>query len=151
VKRPRKKITDSTKLASALRELAKTLRVEKDGQLVPALTYEQAKDMTGKEIEALFHYDHGIPHALGGTDDHWNLTPRLVDEHRAKTAKLDVPRIAKTKRITAKEQAFRDKLLRKKGQGEVDLNDQSSHKPARNTWPGGRKLQSRPFPKRRGA
>jgi hypothetical protein len=148
VKRPRKKISDSTKLASALRELAMTLRVEKDGQLVPAITHQQAKSMSGKEIEALWHFDHNIPHAIGGTDDHWNLTPRLVDDHRAKTAKLDVPQIAKTKRITAKEQVFRESLLRKNGQGEVDLNDQSSHKRTRKQWPGGRKLQSRPFPKR---
>jgi hypothetical protein len=148
VKRPRKHITQRTMKVAALRELAQFVRVERDGQLVPAITYEQAKDMTEAEIEAFWHWDHIVPHAIGGSCEHYNLQPMIKQDHALKTAKKDIPQVAKTKRISAKEQAFRASLLRKSGQGEVDLNDQSSHKPTRKQWPGGRKMQSRPFPKR---
>jgi hypothetical protein len=113
---PRKGIPQRTLKVAALRTLAESLRVERDGQLVPALSHEQAKKMTEAEIEALFEYDHNIHHAIGGACQHWNLTPRLKAAHRAQTAKKDVPMIAKAKRVEAATEEFRRKLLAKSGQ-----------------------------------
>jgi hypothetical protein len=113
---PRKGIPQRTLKVAALRTLAESLRVERDGQLVPALSHEQAKKMTEAEIEALFEYDHNIHHAIGGACQHWNLTPRLKAEHRQKTAKQDIPQIAKTKRLEKATEEFRRKLLAKSGQ-----------------------------------
>jgi hypothetical protein len=149
VKRQRKRVTLKTKLASMI--VTHLKHVDKDGNIVPIISHEDAKKLTEDQVLSLANFDHVIHHSIGGPDTHWNLVARPILEHREKTAKVDTPQIAKTKRITAKEHAFRDKLLRKKGQGEVDLDDQSSHNPTRKQWPGGRKLQSRPFPKRRGA
>jgi hypothetical protein len=146
MKRPRKHVPMKTKLASMI--VTHLKHADKDGNLVPIVSHDDAKKLTEDQILSLAHFDHVIHHSIGGPDTHWNLVARPILEHREKTAKVDVPQIAKTKRITAKEQAFRASLLRKKGQGEVDLNDQSSHKPTRKQWPGGRKLQSRPFSKR---
>jgi hypothetical protein len=105
-----------TRLAAALREYAMTLRVEKDGKLVPALTYEQAKRMTEKEIEDLFHWDHIAPHSIGGVCQHHNLQPLLKAQHAVKTATRDIPAIAKTKRLEQAQEDFRRKVLAKTGQ-----------------------------------
>lgn len=98
------------KLAAVLRDLM----VEVDGKLVRAIPYDVAKGMTADEVIAKFHFDHGIYHVLDGPGEHWNLTPRLVGEHREKTAEIDIPAIAKTKRIAKKEAAFRERMLQKR-------------------------------------
>ena len=61
----------------------------------------------------------GKHHALAETEEeaielsHFsNLTPRLIVAHRVKT-KVDVKEIAKTKRITAEQQEFQQRLLAK--------------------------------------
>lgn len=87
---PRKAIPLKTKLASALLGLGH-------------IPYDHAKLMTDDQIISLYHFDHGIPYADGGPNEPWNLTPRLIPQHREKTAKIDVPRIAKGKRIRAKQ------------------------------------------------
>ena len=46
--------------------------------------------------------DHILPLALGGTNDLENLQILCRSCHRSKTAKDDVPRIAKTKRLKAR-------------------------------------------------
>ena len=46
--------------------------------------------------------DHMIPLALGGADELANLAPAHNTCHRTKTAKLDVPAIAKGERVRAK-------------------------------------------------
>jgi hypothetical protein len=65
---------------------------------------------------AVFHFDHDIHHTIGGQDAHWNLTPRAVEKHRQKTAKRDIPQIAKTKRLEQAQEDFRRKVLAKTGQ-----------------------------------
>jgi hypothetical protein len=70
--------------------------------------------MTEDQILSLFHFDHWpVPKALGGPDEPWNLEPRPIMEHRKKTAKLDVPAIAKTKRVCATHEEFKRKVLAK--------------------------------------
>lgn len=111
------------KLASALAHLA-------------GIPYDHRELMTAEQVISLFHFDHDpIPHAppYNGPDLHYNLTPRLITPHREKTAKVDVPRIAKTKRIIEAEQAFRDRLLASPPRSE----------------PKKRSIPSRPFPRRR--
>ncbi len=44
------------------------------------------------------HYDHIIPDALGGSNKIDNCSVLCDAHHREKTSRLDVPRIAKTKR-----------------------------------------------------
>lgn len=45
---------------------------------------------------------HDIPLELGGADDRTNMRPAHYDCHRQQTAKVDIPRIAKAKRVEAK-------------------------------------------------
>ena len=104
-----------TKLAATLR----TMLVEEDGKLVPFLDYNTAKEMTEDQVISLFAFDHDPkPVAFGGTDEHHNLIPRPIREHRIKTAKVDVPRIRKSDRLSIKQAEFRRRMLAKIGQPE---------------------------------
>lgn len=133
-KAKRKPIPLETKLAAAL---LTTMRPDENGKLVPVIPPEHAQHMTAREVISLFHFDHNIPHALGGSDAHHNLVPRPLMEHRHKTATVDVPAIARTKRISEKHEAFRRRVLAKTGQeGEAETVSKPKRK-----WP------SRPFPK----
>lgn len=108
----RRAIPLKVKLASALLQ---TLRDDGTGKLVPVISYEESKGMTAAEIISRFHFDHGVFSAHGGPEEPWNITPRPIAEHRAKTAKVDIPRIAKVKRLSKKESEFRSRLLAKDG------------------------------------
>ena len=95
-RRKRKRISDRKKLAATLLHMRAGAA---DGYelLIP---YEDGKQMSADQIISLFHYDHyPIPHAEGGPDEPWNLTPRLIADHREKTRKVDLKQIAKNKRI----------------------------------------------------
>lgn len=77
------------------------------------ISYEEAKKLTADQIISRFEFDHypvkvfdqeAISAAgLFDINQPANLTVRHKREHREKTAKLDQPAIAKTKRITKKE------------------------------------------------
>ena len=113
-----------TKLASALLALGH-------------IPFEDAKLMSAGMICSLYHFDHDpIPKAEGGPDEPWNLSPRLITQHREKTAKVDVPGIAKRKRVAAKHSQHRAKV-------EAKLTGDVVSEPRRRS----RKLQSRGFPK----
>lgn len=99
-----------TKLASALLTM---VRPDESGNMVPVIPREEAKRMSPEAVLSRFHFDHVERKALGGTDDFWNLQPLPVDEHRTKTAKIDVPAIAKVKRLSREEEEFRARLLAK--------------------------------------
>jgi len=116
-----------TRLCAALLTI---MRPDENGTLVRVISHEEAKGMTEAQILARFDFDHWpIRKADGGPDAPWNLEPRPTDEHDAKTRTIDVPQIAKQKRI----------------RGET-RNRPRSKIPARvNPWPAGRKLQSRGF------
>jgi hypothetical protein len=78
---------------------------------IPVISYEEAKSMTTDGIIARFHFDHyPIRHADGGPSEPWNLVPRLIQEHRTKTAKIDIPEIAKGKRIRKKAARHKEKI-----------------------------------------
>lgn len=112
----RRPISLKTKLAATLRAM---LVPDDRDVLVPVVPFEQAKSMTDEQIIALFDFDHVHPVALGGDNHHSNLVPMPRELHRAKTAKTDVPRIAKSKRLTKAHEETRRKMLAKAGQVEA--------------------------------
>ena len=116
----RKDPTLTAKLAAALRELLQ-------------IPHEHAKLMTEDQIISLVQWHHIEYHATGGTVDHWNLDPLTIRGHRARTAKIDVPQIAKTRRISKSEEEFRQRLL----------TPRDERPPKRSKW------GSRPFQQRR--
>ncbi|KRQ99236.1 hypothetical protein [Bradyrhizobium valentinum] len=83
-----------------------------DGErLIP---HEHAKLMSADQIISLFQFDHyPIRVEAGGPTEPWNLDPRLILEHRIKTAKKDMPEIAKIRHVTDAEAEFRARLLAK--------------------------------------
>jgi 5-methylcytosine-specific restriction protein A len=48
------------------------------------------------------HFDHVIPDAIGGKNDLANCQVLCLECHKAKTTKIDIPIIAKAKRISDK-------------------------------------------------
>jgi hypothetical protein len=113
-----------TKLASALLALGD-------------IPFEDAKLMSAGMICSLYHFDHHpIPKAEDGPDEPWNLSPRLITQHREKTARVDVPGIAKRKRVARKHEIHQAKVQAK-------LTGDAVREPRRRS----RKLQSRGFQK----
>lgn len=113
-------IPKDNKIAACLLEL-----FELRGDGIP---FRQAQQMSAEEICSLVHWDHAVLHAWGGSIHPTNLTPRLILAHREKTAKRDVPAIAKTKRIARKE------LQRVDVRGDRSDGHNSRPKPKRK-WP----------------
>jgi hypothetical protein len=113
----------------------------------------KARSMSRDEILAMVEWDHyPVPFAVA-RDNGWmiheinhpsNLKPMLADDHAVKTAKRDVPEIAKGKRISAKHAEFRKRILAKSGVAtEPERRDRKVSR-----FAGGRKMQSRPFRKK---
>jgi hypothetical protein len=74
--------------------------------------------ISAEKVIALFHFDHGILHALDGSDRWWNLYPMLVTPHREKSRR-DTGIIAKIKRIEPRWKEFTANMARPdKGQPE---------------------------------
>jgi hypothetical protein len=72
---------------------------------------------SAKDIIALIQFDHDpIPYANGGGTQPQNLTPRSVAQHREKTATVDLPRIAKGKRLARSAKETRRIILARIGQ-----------------------------------
>ena len=76
------------------------------------------------------HFDHIIPDAIGGDNSLTNCAVLCVPCHGTKTAKIDVPMIAKAKRVYDKHNGIRkpsrfpgsrDSKFKKKISGEVIL------------------------------
>ena len=118
--RARKEPPLKEKLAAALREFGD-------------IPYEHACLMTADQVISLFQFNHILYHRDGGSDEHWNLEPMFIRAHRDRTTKVDIPQIAKTKRISHAEEAFRARLLTPRDERE----------PKKSRW------ASRPFPSRR--
>ena len=114
--RPRKEPTLKDKLAATLRELFK-------------IPYDHAKLMSADQVISLANFDHIVLHAHGGSDEHHNLQPLLIADHRKKTAEVDVPRFAKGERIRAEHEDFMRRLL----------TPRADRTPKKSRWP------SRPF------
>lgn len=99
----RKQPSTAEKLAAALLQI---VRVGEDGKLVSIIDREWAKTATPQQIISAFEVDHyPIPVALDGTNHPTNLRHTIKAEHRHKTAKKDVPAIARVKRVGKKHQA----------------------------------------------
>lgn len=110
-KMKRKQPNLSEKLAAALLELKVA---DANGNLVPVVDYEEAKDMTPQQIIAHFECDHWpIPVHAGGGNHPTNLKWREKGEHRQKTSKRDVPEFWKGIRLTKKQNEFRQRMLAK--------------------------------------
>lgn len=98
------------------------------------LTHDEAKALSEDQVLSLVAWDHDpIPHVHDGPDVHWNLVPRLIPGHREKTAKIDIPVIAKTKRISKEHLDFQRRML----------TPREDREPKKSRWP------SRPFSKRK--
>ena len=91
----------ATKLASALLQLGD-------------IPYDHAKQMTAAQINSLYQFDHyPVRRADGGTDAPWNLVPRLIAAHRTKTATVDMPALAKGRRIRQRSAAHLERMKAK--------------------------------------
>ena len=132
-RKPKAHISLREKLAAALSHMM----VDVDGKLERAIPYDDAKRMTADEVLSIFQFDHGIHEAIDGPTKHWNLTPRFILPHRAKTHEIDRPQIRKTDRISKKQEAFRQSVLAK--------TDPEVEAPATKRGP---KLKSRGFQKK---
>jgi hypothetical protein len=92
-------------------QLAATLR------LLFGIPYEHAKAMSDEQLISLFDWHHNIRVAEGGTNDHWNIEPILRAEHRERTRKIDVPEIAKNKRVASAHQEHMRRMAEAKEPG----------------------------------
>jgi len=97
-KKRRKEPTLRAKLAAAIRELFK-------------IPHEHAKLMTEDQILSLVEWHHIVYHTDTADDSHHNLEPMLIKAHKERTAKIDVPQIAKTRRISKQHEEFQRRLL----------------------------------------
>jgi hypothetical protein len=131
----RKAISLKTKLAAALACLLP--QDERD-----RLRAKGSED----DVISLFHFDHIIPHADNGSDCWFNLDPLLVDAHREKTAKVDVPRIAKGKRIRRKEAEHHQRMREIMADVMADIIPPDTQKRPRRRS----RIPSRPFNRGRG-
>lgn len=91
-KRPH--INKDTKIASLLLEVWFLRR-----QGIP---HAEAKLLTAGQICSLAEWHHNTPHANGGDCHPLNLTAMPILAHRKRTREIDVPTIAKGKRIAKK-------------------------------------------------
>ena len=126
----REHISLKTKLASALLMLG----------YVP---YSDAKQMTADQVISLFHWDHNILHGIEVNNEFWNLTPKLIREHREKS-KRDTAIVAKSKRLVRKEAVHAANMSTDSG-GDFDRAIESLARVARYR----RKIPSRPFPNKK--
>lgn len=85
---------------------------------------KEASDII-REFESMINFDHGIHVAIDGTNHPTNLTPMLIADHREKTNKIDIPQIAKTKRIQKEHEEFRRKILAKSGRADSVANPET--------------------------
>lgn len=117
----RKQPTMTEKLDAALLAL-----LEAQGNPIPR---EAQKALKTGDVASRFEFDHyPIPVAHGGTNHPSNLQPRLKADHREKTAKTDIPMIAKTRRRSKSYEAHKATMIAKL-RGEVE-EIMSGHKRA---------------------
>lgn len=111
--RKRNHLPLTTKLASCLAEL-QYLR----GDPIP---FKQLQDMTAGQLCSLYQWDHSIYAAWNGGEHYTNITPRLTQAHREKTHKIDIPTIAKVKRIAKARrlEISRSRMAKKRATGQV--------------------------------
>lgn len=133
---PRKSIGLRTKLAATLCALT-------DARGERIISHDHARQLSEEQVLSLFQFDHyPIPHEGGGPDAHWNLDPRLIADHRIKSATIDTPRAAKIKRIAKAIQAHSAAMLHK-ATGAPPAPEKRSRLQGRGFAKGPRPLRSR--------
>lgn len=109
--------------------------------IIAGVPFEHRKVMTADQVISLFQFDHDPhPHTapFNGPSLHWNCTPRLILDHRHKTATKDVPMIYRVRRgVVARLQ--HEKTMAAK----VGIEVEAPRAKPKKRWPKGRKLQSR--------
>lgn len=105
-KRPRKHIPLSELLASAL---ADNLPPEQRDQL-------RAAKVSAQTIIRLFTPDHAILHSMGGSDKWWNIIMSTRGPALKAKDRRDTSIAAKTKRLTAAQEATQRAILKPCGQ-----------------------------------
>lgn len=106
---PRRTPNLSEKLASTL-----LLLTNPDG--TPIISHEEARGLSTAAIIGRFQWDHyPIRWIDGGPTAPWNLMPRPTAGHGAKTASIDIPQIAKGKRLRRSEAAHAAVMAAKAG------------------------------------
>lgn len=111
------------------------------------IPYEHRVLMSAEQVMSLLNFDHDpIPHVHGGSDEHFNLTGLSIMAHRQKTAKIDVPQIAKTDRIATENTRHQAIMAAKTALAGPDPAAviQALAPVAKKQWPK-RKLEGRPF------
>jgi len=112
--------------------------------IVLDIPYEHQKLMTADQVLSLVQWDHwpirrddglALGMSLEEVDRFSNLFPRPIMAHREKTAKIDIPQIAKSRRILEKETRRHRPFAESAGM---------RLKPKRE-WPKGQTIPSRPF------
>ena len=98
----RKEPTLTAKLAAVIRQLL-------------GIPFDHARLMTDDQVISLVQFNHILYHADmkddPDCDAHWNLEALTIMAHRERTAKIDIPTIAKTRRISKAQEEFRQRLL----------------------------------------
>lgn len=128
-------ISLTTKLASALLALGH-------------IDYEESKKLSAKEICARFEFDHyPVPKALGGSDEPWNLTPRLIADHAHKTNKDNGTGRSDRKVIAKVRNSIKKANERAERIEAEQVGDPVREHGFKRRWPS-RDIPSRPFQKR---
>lgn len=131
----------SEKLASMLLTIQ---RPGTSGKLEPVISRERAKTMTAAEIIAQFECDHDVLVAFADktrpdrVNHPTNLTMRPKPEHREKTAKRDVPAVAKSKRLIKSEKLHADIMAQKAGLAPRETG--AAPRAPRSSWGGARPI-----------
>ena len=106
--------------------------------IVLDIPHEHQKLMTADQVLSLVQWDHwpirrddglALGMSLEEVDRFSNLFPRPIMAHREKTSKIDIPQIAKSRRILAA--------------AERRTTPPQEHPKPRSRWPQGRKIASR--------
>lgn len=115
-----------------------------DPTLQACIDREKAKQMSPEQIIGHFDVDHyPVPKALGGSNHPTNLNPIPRGGHKKKTAKKDIPVIAKVRR-SVKEQKFVVKKNETRDEMVDRLWNEKPKQELKKKWPK-RKMQSRGF------
>ena len=107
--------------------------LDQDGNLITDLnliTWDHCPPLMQRE------YDESHKDTIPAANDPKFIIPRAIAAHQEKTAKKDIPSIAKTKRLSDEQIAFRDRILSKTSD-DLAAYRQRPHK---------RKIPSRRFP-----
>jgi hypothetical protein len=104
-------VRQKRKAPSLTERLAAVLLTLKRGDGSPLIPKE-LHGLPAKEIlkKSGLAWDHVVALALDGSNHPTNLQPLTIDDHKVKT-KRDVKTIARAKRLTKDEEAFRRKML----------------------------------------